>query len=352
MLYFYQSISPHNIENLHSYLHFFFTQLFAEVNATYDHAHHVHPNFQNIINKYTTQIDNKLEAIFNAYAALNPAQKQTVKDAYTSNIDIENICSTAVTPVKYSQLPASIRTPIKNLYDNLWGDNKVLGLVHVVASCGTVKNHFDDFMRVNQKSVCPFCGINGLLSEYDIGKNDYDHYLKKSVYPFISVHFANIFPMCHDCNSKYKNQKDIPFDDAGAQRPVYFPLESNLNGHAISVRINSTTTDLSTPESWELDITCQPAANVLKKDAWADIFKIETRYKAKIAKESYRIKEWLMLDYKKKSYKPSFSFDEFKEEKICLFDDNTLFKESIIMKPLLEFVLNDPDFENDASENT
>jgi hypothetical protein len=322
------------------------------VNATYGHAHHIHPDFQNIINQYTNQIDDKLEAIFNAYASLNPAQKQTVRDAYASNIDIENICSATVSPVKYAQLPDSISTPIKNLYDNLWGDNKVLGYVHVVASCGTVKNHFDDFMRVNQKSVCPFCGINGLLSEYDIGKNDYDHYLKKSDYPFISVHFANVFPMCHDCNSKYKNQKDIPFDDAGTQRPVYFPLESNLNGHAISVSIDSIASDLRAPDSWTLEINCQPAINATKKNAWVEIFNIETRYKARIAKESYRIKEWLMHAYQKKSVKPGFNFDDFKEEKIDSFEDITLFKESIIMKPLLEFILNDSDFENDASKNT
>jgi hypothetical protein len=219
-----------------------------------------------------------LEAIFNAYAGLNAAQKQTVQNAYAANVDIENICNTTVTPVKYTQLPAPIRKPIKSLYDNLWGDNKALGYVHVVASCGTVKAHFDDFRRVNKNSVCPFCGLEGLECEHDDGRDDYDHYLHKSKYPFISVHFMNLFPMCHKCNSKSKGQKDAPFNDAGVQRPIYFPLENNPNGHSIAVSINSATTDLSTPASWTLNIDCQPVANVPKKDAWIDIFKIKTRY--------------------------------------------------------------------------
>ncbi|MBR9855550.1 MAG: hypothetical protein GYB37_13405 [Algicola sp.] len=334
---------------MHSYLHFFFTQLFAEVNVTYDHAHHIHPNFQNIINEYTIQIDNKLEAIFNAYTGLNPAQKQIVRDAYSSNIDIENICNTSVSPVKYAQLPASISTPIKSLYDQLWGDSKVLGYVHVVASCGTVKSHFNDFRIVNKNSVCPFCGLEGLECEHDDGRDDYDHYLHKSKYPFISVHFMNLVPMCHKCNSKSKGQKDAPFNGAGNRRPIYFPFEGNPHGHCITLSINSTITDLGKLASWTLDINCQPAANVPKKDAWVDIFNIEKRYKARLAKDSYHYKDKLLKEYKKKSSRNGFDFAIFRDDKLDDLDDIYMQKEGIIWKTFHEFVLNDPDFENNVN---
>ena len=98
MLYFYKSISPHPIENLHTYLHFFFTQLFAEASPTYDHAIHIHADFKATIDKNKVQVDDKLNAIFSAYMALQPIEKQSVKDAYENNNNLTGICNIKVVP--------------------------------------------------------------------------------------------------------------------------------------------------------------------------------------------------------------------------------------------------------------
>jgi hypothetical protein len=353
MLYFYQSLSPHNIENLHSYLDFFFTRLFGKVNATYDHGHHIHADFQNIINQYPDQIDSKLWEIFEEYMIMDDEEKRFAQTAYYSNTDIVGVCNNLIRPVKYDELEDFTSTffkeAVEDLYDQLWGDNKILGYARVVDMCGTVKNHFNDFRKVNKNSICPFCGLEGLECEHDDGRDDYDHYLHKSKYPFISVHFMNLVPMCHKCNSKSKGQKDAPFNRTGGQRPIYFPFENNPNGHSISLNINSTTTDLSTPASWTLDINCQPAVNVPKKDAWVDIFNIETRYKARIAKDSYHYKDKLIKDYKKKSVRNGFDFHYFRDDKLDDLEDIYMQKEGIIWKTFHEFVLNDPDFENNVN---
>lgn len=349
MLYFYQSISPHKIENLHQYLDSFYGKLFQEVHPIYNLDFFISGDFKHILEHTSKHFSEKLEDIVLKYFGLSTSEKILVKKAYLSNIDIQGVCNSGIKPYKYSDLPTTISYSLESFYDVLWGDNKVLGYKKVVEKCGTIKEHFNDFRKVNLKSVCPFCGLEGLDCEHDDGKDDYDHYLHKSKYPFISVHFLNLFPMCKKCNSKSKGQKDAPFDATGVQRPIYFPFENSPSRHSIFLRINSTTTDLSTPTSWTLDINCTPIANIPKKDAWVDIFNIETRYKARIAKDSYHYKDKLIKDYKKKSGRTGFDFDQFRDDKLDDLDDIYMQKEGIIWKTFHEFVLNDPDFENNVN---
>lgn len=278
MLYFYKPISPHPIENLHNYLDYFFTRLFAEVHPAYDHAHYIHPDFQEIINEYKVQLDDRMKATLIAYMSLNANEKAIVREAYNQNNNIQGVCDVTVRPVKYDGLSSKIREIIKKLYDNLWGDNKILGYKKVEDKCGTVKQHFDLFRKTNVYSVCPFCGMESLQCEHDDGRDDYDHFLPKAQYPFISVNFLNLFPMCHRCNSKSKGINDTPFlPNTITQRPLYYPYDTTIPDHNITLTINSSDTDLSDPATWTLEIDCTPIANRAKKDSWIQIFNIETR---------------------------------------------------------------------------
>src|SRR3984885_2701340 len=118
MLYFYQPIA-HPITSMHIYMHYFFTQLFAEVSPVYDHAVHIHPDFELIIDEYKVQIDDRLFAVFNAYIGLlNPNDKTTVQNAYNNNNNIEGICNNVVRPYKFSELPPTMITPVRELYDS------------------------------------------------------------------------------------------------------------------------------------------------------------------------------------------------------------------------------------------
>lgn len=350
MLYFYQSISPHSIENLHKYLHYFFTQLFANAHPSYDHAHYIEADFNDIIDEYTVQIDNKLEAIFTAYAGLQPNEKLIVQNAYSINNNIQGICNMVVTPVKYAGLPTAIRVQIKSLYDNLWGDNKILGYTQVVNRCGTLKTHFNNFRVVNEYSVCPFCGIDCLLCEHDDGRDDYDHYLPKSNYPFITVNFQNLFPMCHNCNSKSKGQIDTPFiQDTTTQRPLYYPLDNTIVDHKISLGITSANTDLGNPVTWTLSIDCEPVANNLKMESWKQVFNIESRYKATISKESKIWKGWILKKHTTLCKKNGASYQAFHDDAAETFEDCFNIDKGILMKTFYDFILNDPNCENNLN---
>jgi hypothetical protein len=348
MIYFYKSISPHRIENLHSYLDFFFQRMFAEVHPTYDHAHFITPDFQQIVDEYPVQVDNKLRNIFRAYMGLSAPQKRVVKNAYANNTNISGICAGTTRPFKYTQLATDIRTPLKSFYDELW--DSVLGYARVVDKCGQLKSHFDLFREKNEKSVCPFCGIDGLLSEQDRLKNAYDHYIPQKTYPFCSVLFSNLSPICDQCNKAgNKGSKDIPFiPRTTRQRPLYFPYE-NGGRHRIIVEIDAKSSDLKSVSTWDLNIDCVPAANTRKKDAWLEVFNIESRYKAIIAKNSYKWKDALLKEYNKKKGRAGFDIDEFIQDTLDHYSDIENQKEAIIMKSFHEFFLHGRNFKKNLA---
>lgn len=344
MLYFYQPISPHPIENLHTYLDYFFTRLFAEVHPTYDHAYYIRLDFQGIIDKNKVQLDDRLSAVFNSYMGLQPHEKARVQEAYDNNNNIEGVCNMTVRPIKYAGLPIGIKQQIEDLYDYLW--DGALKLAAVKTNCGTVKQHSDKLRKINESSVCPFCGMESLLNEYDDGRDDYDHYLPKAQYPFISVNFLNLFPMCHRCNSKSKGTNDTPFvPQTTTQRPIYYPYDATITDHSITLTFTSANTDLSDPATWTLEVDCTPTANRAKKDSWMQIFNIETRYKAKIAKDSYKWKERIRRKYKLRNTQADFSFVLFKSDILDDYEEYKTIDNGILMKYFDAFIVNDPHFE-------
>lgn len=343
MIYFYKTLSPHKIENLQKYLEHFFAQLFTDSFPTYTHADFITANFQATIDANQVQVDDKLKAIHKAYMKLLPAKRTVVKNAFRNNSDTEGICSGIVKPYKYTDLPKGIVKPLKTFYDELW--DSILGYANVVARCGTLKEHFNQFRKKNKNSVCPFCGIDGLLNEFDDLKNAYDHYIPQKKYPFCSVLFKNLSPICDQCNkSGNKGSKDIPFKPkTKVQRPLYFPY-ARIANHKIKVAINSTSTDLKKNSSWTLNIDCVPAANTNMKEAWNDIFNIEKRYKAIIKKGSQHWANKIIQELHKQSKQAGFNIDNYIENKIDQFSDIENHKEAIVQKTFHEFYLKHPGF--------
>lgn len=351
MLYFYKQIT-HPINNMHAYMHHFFTQLFGEVNPAYRHADFIHRDFQKIIDNHGA-LDQKLEAVFTAYMALAPAEKTQVQLAYSNNNNIEQVCNNTVRPVKFSELPAGIREQLKALYGSKGALYQMLtakdGYDAVKKKCGSLKGHFEKFRKENPISVCPFCGMENLLTEYEDGKNEYDHYLSKGDYPFCSINFNNLTPVCDYCNKpENKGRKDIPFQPGTGpqiQDELYNPYSTAYPDHAIYLKINSANTNLEDVDNWTLSVDCIPAANVRKKDRWLEIYNIESRYKGKIAGDSYQWKDRIVSKHALRCKKRGVSFADFKEDILDDFAAPLKWNNGILMKCFDEFIMNDPNCE-------
>ena len=61
-----------------------------------------------------------------------------------------------------------------------------------------------EVVRMKGLRVCPYCGSDILKNlrnhKGQFIKSQLDHYLPKSKYPFLSLNFYNLFPVCKDCN--------------------------------------------------------------------------------------------------------------------------------------------------------
>lgn len=62
-------------------------------------------------------------------------------------------------------------------------------------------------------NVCPACDGQRPDSIDDKNYSDVDHYLPKAAYAFLSIHPANLVPVCKNCNSSFKGTHD-PVDQA------------------------------------------------------------------------------------------------------------------------------------------
>ncbi len=70
------------------------------------------------------------------------------------------------------------------------------------------QSFYSSFIGLN-KYICPFCGINRYKNRLGKRREDFDHYLCKSLYPLSAANLKNLIPCCGTCNQDYKKKKDI-----------------------------------------------------------------------------------------------------------------------------------------------
>lgn len=122
------------------------------------------------------------------------------------------------------------------------------------------------------KNNCPFCG-QSIFESGNLGvREPYDHYIPRAIYPFVSLHYYNLVPMCHKCNSSFKLKKDIlsiypkvfdPFKIESSENELFIKkISISKNGRNIkNIKIKN-----------KLGYTNEI-------DAWDKIFKIKARSK-------------------------------------------------------------------------
>lgn len=227
-----------------------------------------------------------VERIYNHFACLKQKHIRRLKWWYTSNNDIERLCSNNpalyiahYTDIehRYPDLAKDLRVFFSGLYDFEAADMK--------AKIGDIDDHYQAFVATNNMGKCPFCGINDLLGEYNSKREAYDHYLPKALYPFNSVNFKNLVPACHHCNSSYKTSKDpacTPKDPAGnvLRRKVFYPFSTA--GHVIDLQVTLQHADIEKMTAADISLAFGPANIAEQIDTWKDVYGIEERYRGKL----------------------------------------------------------------------
>jgi hypothetical protein len=309
MLYFYKYLVNHDINKLHEHIEYFFDEMYKS-NSNQFNQNILHPEFKPIANKCKKILLKPIKKIFKEFKALDDQEKDTVYNAFKTNNLIERLCKGEDEPIHYDELPEALRGEMKSFFKNLY--EKLPTRKSFVEKYGTLKQHFDEFCKLNKHGICPFCGLTDLQSEYDEIRDDYDHYLPKSKYPFNSVNFENLVPTCDKCNKKYKSQVDTLYkgNNKTVRRKVFYPYDESSN-QTISVKIspNGTSNDIFN-DGFEIDLNGPPSIHE-EIESWNDIFKIKKRYKAKIKKKIITWIDRFKNSLKKEQRKSTFDFNVF-----------------------------------------
>ncbi len=223
-----------------------------------------------------------IEKVYKIFQGFDQPTKDSLALAYNHNNSIKDLCkqTNGCNPFLYSALTVihqDLSEELHSFYKNLF--TNVIHLKAVTDRIGEIDTHYDEFVRENDESKCPFCGINGIKGRYVSKRDAYDHFLPKGIYPFNSINFKNLSPMCYDCNSSYKGAKDLLHRNA-VRRKTFYPFDAAAVPN-IQLTIAFSKADISTLTPADITLTLTSAGQQDEVDSWKDVFGIEERYKAK-----------------------------------------------------------------------
>jgi hypothetical protein len=220
---------------------------------------------------------------------LTPAQRAQVSAWYDNNNDIEALCTNdpQKVPGTYAQIKAinaDLEKELKAFCQSLFSN--VIHLKAVTRRNAEIDAHYDAFVIVNDEGKCPYCGYGDIKGRHHTRREAYDHYLPKGIYPFNSVNFKNLAPMCHECNSSYKLQKDpvrnidpLHTANGGIRRKAFYSFATAASGISIDLTLSTAAMDKLCPSDIALTITAPGRDEEV--ETWKDVFGIEERYTAK-----------------------------------------------------------------------
>lgn len=324
----YNYINVHNkIEKGQSFVNYIILEVLCRANKK------GMPNtFNNsiVIDKYKeffTEINPKYikNPISNSYLIckkLNSKNISILKKAIHSNIQIQEICEGSIKPVLFDDIKKIDKDLANQLYifcKSLYV--KVMKLKPFTDKFGKLSDHYKEFATINllKTKRCPYCGNARMLNEYNTKKEAYDHFLPKEQYPFISIHFKNLAPMCHTCNSSYKSRKNpIDIKKTGKGKKVFYSY-SNYGKINFSVSLNNP--DLLNIRPNDIALKNSLIGYQEEVESWEEIFGIGERYKSIYAGECFN---WLeeariatknfgetFTDHKSNLYNNYFSNENF-----------------------------------------
>ncbi|MCW3094723.1 MAG: hypothetical protein JWL77_341 [Chthonomonadaceae bacterium] len=294
MLFNYRYV-PHNIEKFQSWLDHLVTQVWCRNSGSYS-IDLLHPDLKAVVEEIgnddsikTDHLDGPIRTIDALFQKLSPAQRAQISVWYDNNNDVEALCANDPTkpPATYDDIKVidkDLAIALKDLYTNLF--SHVIGLSAVERRLNTsIGEHYKDFVKVNDHDRCPYCGIYRLDGEHDTTRDAYDHFLPKGTYPFNSVNFRNLAPMCGKCNSGYKLKKDPvrhidPLHKAQprTRRKAFYSYTTTASG--ISIDLSFSTSNIDTLCPSDITVTVTAPGREEEVESWKDIFGIEQRYKS------------------------------------------------------------------------
>jgi hypothetical protein len=330
MLRVYQPIANHPIYTLHSQLEHLICEVWCNANAT-PCENLLQPAFRIIYNAYPwLKID--IDAIYTKCIPITNPEKIAIRTAFNINNRIEELCNGTLAPIYLNALPDVAKDDMKPLLVKFYNNLLDLGLV-----AGNKLQFYNQLIETSKFSTCPCCGLNPIESAETHYREDNDHYLPKADFPFASVNFKNLVPLCGKCNKKCKGSKN-PIE---AGRRAFFPY--NLTPYSIEVRMQLVNNpDINFEALRSQDIAINFIGDAPKISTWDWVFEIEERYNEEVRKFSKT--ELRILANRKRVRNREITYSDIIDEEIINFEIDKYDDRKFLKISFYEAIKNRPDW--------
>lgn len=221
----------------------------------------------------------QIETIYQVCRSLTTTEKLHFKNVFYNNNRIEELCDGKIKQIPINTLNRDLVKVLKPFFKELY--TKFLGWKVIRNTYGEKKTYYDELNLRNGFINCPCCGYGDLKTIYSKGRSSFDHYLPQKHYPFSSINFSNLVPICTTCNSDEKGEVDI----LKGGKPVYYPFANTHPNIEIIVDVSKGVLKklIEPTDSIEDKITTSEICidfNLKddKTESWDRIFDIRSRY--------------------------------------------------------------------------
>ncbi len=206
----------------------------------------------------------RLNAYRTAVATLTSEQRLQIATCLVQQNRIHELCRCEEDCEQLDQLPAECRAPLDSLFGYAFD---------LLTKIGIRDRHYAAIYNRTLYHVCPFCGCE-YFDAPGAPREDLDHYLPKSRYPFAAANLRNLVPMGMRCNERYKVANDILRDEDGHRWPVFDPYAAPTVSVSLTDSVPFAGEDGTTPD-WS--IAFEP--DVSECVAWDKVFHVRERLK-------------------------------------------------------------------------
>jgi len=273
-----------------------------------------------------------VDEIYEICKGLTDDERAAIREAFFVNNDVESMCDGAFSPIELNTLHLVVTQRMKPL------------LVRFYNELINSKEKLDYYNKLIENSgnykFCPCCGLTPVESAESHYREDNDHYLPKADYPFASVNFGNLPPLCSKCNKKCKSTKN-PFENGRVSFYAFKPLENEFE---ISIDINdSDSTDYLALNEQEIVIDFNNDTN--KVDTWNWLFEINTRYNEEVRQFSKTELRILANRLRKnEERRQGMTYEEILKDAIEDYDIDKYDDRKFLKAPFLREMLNKPEW--------
>ncbi len=225
--------------------------------------------------KVRTGLRDRIATYTTAFDGLLAPDQRAISQAFTNQGRIDRLLDGSTVSQCLDELPEAIREPAKAVGSEAF---------RLLTEFGIRDEQYKRIYEAVPSKLCPFCGLEHFDAPGE-PREDLDHYLPRSIYPFAAANLNNLPPMGNRCNTSYKR----------AQDPIRNGSNSRLAANPFGISSYSVTLENSDPfggvrqESprWQIDfVPATPEA-----DTWDQIFSIRRRYENNHLIPSYE--SWL-----------------------------------------------------------